>query len=186
MRKDISVKSGVFPMPVLIIAAYDAEGKVQLMNAAWGMTSSEDKLALFISEGHATTKAIRESKAFTVSIADKAHVKEADYVGIASGNSVSDKFEKTGLKAVKSTHVNAPVLEDFPICMECELEGIRTEDGYTVIGKVVNTSVDESVLTPDGKVDVEKTGAIMFDLYRHGYYEVGAKVGQAWSDGKDL
>lgn len=173
-------------MPVLIIAAYDAEGKVQLMNAAWGMTSTVDKLTLAISPGHATTKAIRESKAFTVSIADKAHVIEADYVGMASGNNVPDKFERSGFKAEKSSHVNAPVLVDLPICMECQLDSILEDTDNIVVGKVVNTTADEKVINAEGKVEVEKMDAILFDIFRHGYYEVGAKVGQAWSDGKKL
>ena len=127
-KKDLGVVPAVYPMPVLIVAAYDKDGKVNAMNAAWGMICDMDKIALFISEGHKTTKNILESKAFTVAIADKAHMDVADYFGIASGNNTPDKFERTGYTAVKSQHVNAPIIDEFPVTMECELaEIVSTE-----------------------------------------------------------
>ena len=121
MKKDLGAVQAVFPMPVLVIAAYDAGGTIQTMNAAWGQICDTDKIALFLDEDHATTKAIRETKAFTVALADRAHMAEADYVGIVSGNKVADKFARSGLHAAKSARVNAPVIEEFPVAMECEL-----------------------------------------------------------------
>ena len=113
MKKDLGAIPAVYPMPVLMIAAYDEAGTVNVMNAAWGMTCDMDKIALFIDEDHKTTKNIRQSKAFTVSIADRAHMAEADFFGIATGNKMPDKFARTGFHAVKSAHVNAPVIEEF-------------------------------------------------------------------------
>lgn len=187
MKKDLGVLQAVYPMPVLMIATYDEAGKVDVMNAAWGNISAPDKIALFISEPHKTTKNIRKVKAFTVSLADEAHLKEADFFGIASGNNMEDKFERTGLTAVKSDKVNAPIIEEFPLVMECELaEIVETENLHAVVGKIVNVAAEESVISDNGKVDPAKLNAVVFDNFQSGYYTLGEKVGQAWSAGKVL
>lgn len=186
-KKDLGVVPAVYPMPVLIVAAYDRDGKVNAMNAAWGMICDMDKIALFISEGHKTTKNILESKAFTAAIADKAHMDVADYLGIASGNNTPDKFERTGYTAVKSQHVNAPVIDEFPVTVECELaEVVSTDTMYCVVGKIANVVADEAVLSDNGKVDPAKLYALIFDQFQSGYYVTGEKVGQAWNVGKPL
>ena len=187
MKKDIGVKQAVYPMPVLMIATYDENGTVDVMNAAWGNICAPDKIALFIGERHKTTKNIRATKAFTVSLANAAHIDEADYYGIASGNDMDDKFEKSKLIARKSDKVNAPVIEEFPLVMECELlEITETENLHAVVGKIVNVAAEENVLDEGGKVDVTKLDVIAFDNFRSGYYSMGDKVGQAWSNGKKL
>lgn len=187
MKKDIETKIAVFPMPVLMIAAYDENGVVNVMNAAWGMISDMDKITLFIDEDHKTTKNIRAVKAFTVSIADKSHMAEADFFGIASGNKMTDKFARTGFHAVKSSHVNAPIIDEFPIAMECELlEIVQTENLHAVVGKIVNACADEKVLDDKGKVDPSKINALIFDQFQSGYYVVGEKVGKAWNAGAPL
>ena len=184
MKKDIKNKLAVFPMPVLMIAAYDENGVVNVMNAAWGMISAMDKITLFIDEDHKTTKNIRAVKAFTVSIADKAHMAEADFFGIATGNKMADKFAKTGFHAVKSSHVNAPIIEEFPVVMECELaEIVETENIHAIVGKIINAQADESVLDDKGKVDVSKLHVMIFDQFQNNYYTSGEKVGKAWSEG---
>ena len=187
MRKDLGSQPALFPMPVLMVAAYDENGQVGIMNAAWGQICDMDKVALFIDEDHKTTKNIRATKAFTVSIADLPHIAEADFFGIATGNKMEDKFERTGFHQVKSAHVNAPVIEEFPVAMECELlEIVDTENLHCVVGKIVSVSVDEKVLDEKGKVDPAKLNAFVFDQFQHGYYKVGEKAGQAWNAGKDL
>lgn len=187
MKKDLGVKAAVYPMPVLMIATYDENGVVDVMNAAWGMINASDKIALNISAGHKTVKNLKKTKAFTVSLADVKHVKEADFFGIASGNTMDDKFERSGLTAVKSSRVNAPVIEEFPITMECELaEIVDTDNVYSVIGKIVNVIADDSVLDEKDAVDIEKAGILMFDQFKAGYYVSGEKVGQAWNSGKEL
>ena len=187
MKKDLGKVPAVYPMPVLMIATYDENGKVDVMNAAWGMICGMDKIALCISEPHKTTKNIRKLGAFTVALADAAHVKEADYFGIASGNNTEDKFERTGLTAVKSDKVNAPVIDEFPVTMECELAEIVTTDNFhSVIGNIVNVKADEEVLDENGKINPEKLNALIFDQFRSGYYVSGEKAGQAWSSGKEL
>lgn len=187
MRKDLGKQPAVFPMPVLMVAAYDENGTVQVMNAAWGMICGMDKIALFIDEDHATTKAIRKTKALTVSIADREHMDVADYYGIATGNKIPDKFAKSGYHAEKSTFVNAPVITEFPVVMECELAEItQTENVHAVVGKIVNVSADEKVLSENGKIDPAKLNALIFDQFQSGYYVASEKVGQAWNAGMDL
>lgn len=187
MRKDLGKQPALFPMPVLMIAAYDENGTVQVMNAAWGMISGMDKIALCIDESHATTKAIRKTEAFTVSIADRDHMDVADYYGIATGNKMPDKFVKSGYHAKKSEHVNAPVIQEFPVAMECELaEIMETENLHAVVGTIMNVSVDEKVLSDNGKIDPMKLNALIFDQFQSGYYVVGEKVGQAWNAGKEI
>ena len=187
MKKDLGVVQAVFPMPVLMVAAYDENEKVNVMNVAWGMISAMNQITLFIGRGKKTMQNIRVSKAFTVSLADRAHMKEADFFGIASGNKMDDKFERTGLTAVKSDHVHAPIIDEFPVVMECELEQeIDTEEFHAVVGKIVNVKAEEGVLDEAGKVDPEKLGAIMFDQFRNDYYAIGEKAGKAWGEGKSL
>ncbi len=187
MKKKLGVIPAVYPMPVLMVAAYDENGTVNVMNAAWGMICASDKIALFIDEEHKTTQNILTSKAFTVSIADKAHMAEADYFGIASGNMVPDKFARTGYHAAKSEFVNAPVIEEFPVVMECELAEIaKTETIYAIVGRIINVGAEEAVLSENGKIDPAKLNALMFDQFQSGYYVTGEKVGQAWNAGAGL
>lgn len=177
----------VFPMPVLMVAAYDEQGTVNVMNAAWGMICAMDKIALFIDEDHKTTQNILKTKAFTVSIADIPHIEEADFFGIATGNKMPDKFAKTGFHAEKSAFVNAPVIQEFPLAMECELaEFVKTENLEAVVGTIKNVSADEKVLAENGKVDPAKLNAMIFDQFQSGYYAVGEKVGKAWNAGVAL
>lgn len=182
MRKNLKMTEGIFPMPVLMIATYNEDGSVDVMNAAWGTMKERDEVILSLTESHKTVKNIKAKKAFTVSVADSRHVAEADYLGIASGNNTPNKFEKTKLTAVKAENVDAPIINEFPICLECEL--IEVGD-YGVVGKVVNISVDESVME-NGNVDIEKVSAIAFDPYTHGYYKVSERVGNAFKDGLQL
>ena len=187
MRVDLGAQPAVFPMPVLIVTAYDENGTVQVMNAAWGMISAMDKITLFIDEDHATTKAIRQTKAFTVSLADKDHMDVADYYGIATGNKMADKFEKSGYHAEKSSFVNAPIITEFPVALECELaEIVETENIHAVVGRIVNVSADDKVIGENGKVDPMKLNALFFDQFQSGYYVATEKVGQAWNAGKEV
>lgn len=173
-------------MPVLMIATYNGDGSVNVMNAAWGTMQARDRVALVLSEGHRTVKNIRARGAFTVSIADAAHVVEADYFGVESGNRVPDRFAGSGLTASRAEAVDAPVINEFPLCLECTfVEYQDNEYGCGVIGKVVNVTADESVMT-GGSVDMSLVNAIAFDPYTHGYYKVTERVGNAFCDGMKL
>lgn len=186
MRKNIKVTEAIFPMPVLMVATYNEDGTVNVMNAAWGTMVSRDIVALNLTETHKTVQNIKARKAFTVSIADAKHVVEADYFGVESGKNVSDKLKASGLTAVKSENVDAPIINEFPLCLECEFIEYQGDDyGLGVIGKVVNTTADESVLKND-KVDITAVEAIAFDPYTHGYYKVTERVGDAFKDGLKL
>ncbi len=186
MRKSIKTTEAIFPMPVLMVGTYNEDGSIDVMNAAWGMMIDRNIIALNLTETHKTVKNIKERKAFTVSIADSNHVAEADYLGMVSGNNTPNKFENTKLTATKSENVDAPIVNEFPICLECEfVEFQDSEYGAGVIGKVVNVTVDENVMTDD-KVDISKVSAIAFDPYTHGYYKVEKRVGNAFKDGMQL
>ncbi|MCM1156830.1 MAG: flavin reductase [Roseburia sp.] len=186
MRKKLNLTEGIFPMPVLMVATYNEDGSVNVMNAAWGTMQERDHVALNLTESHKTVKNIKARGAFTVSIADAAHVVEADYFGVESGNQVSDKLANSGLTASKSENVDAPIINEFPLCLECEfIEYQNGEYGCGVIGKVVNVTADESVIVND-KVDMSLVNAIAFDPYTHGYYKVTERVGDAFKDGLKL
>ena len=187
MKKDIGVQQAVFPMPVLMVAAYDENEKVNVMNVAWGQICGSDRIYLCIGKGKKTLSNILKSKAFTVSLADKAHMQAADFYGLASGNTMDDKFERTGYTAVKSDKVHAPIIDEFPVAIECEfLEELDTGNIHGVVGRIINVKADESVLAEDGNVDVMKLNVLMFDNYRLGYYTIGEKAGQAFEVGKAL
>ena len=183
MRKKLNITEGIFPMPVLMVATYNEDGSVNVMNAAWGTMQERDTVALNLTQTHKTVKNIKARGAFTVSIADAAHVVEADYFGVESGNRVPNKFENSGLTASKSEMVDAPIINEFPLCLECRfIEYQDNEYGCGVIGKVVNVTADEKVMAGD-KVDMSLVNAIAFDPYTHGYYKVTERVGEAFRDG---
>lgn len=173
-------------MPVLMIATYNEDGTVNVMNAAWGTMQARNHVMLQLTESHRTVKNIKSKGAFTLHIADVAHVVEADYFGIVSGNNTPNKFENSGLTASRSELIDAPVINEFPIALECEfVEYQAGEYGAGVIGKVVGITVDDRVMK-DGKVDISAVEAIAFDPYTHGYYKVAERVGNAFGDGGAL
>ena len=184
MRKNFGVKTWLYPMPVLIVAAYDASGVPNAMNAAWGGIHTDDMVGLCLSEGHKTTKNILEKKAFTVSVGTLGRLAECDYVGIASGNKVADKFAKAGFTVRRSEFVDAPIIEEYPLTLECRVKQWDPSTGY-LIGEIVASQADESILT-DGKVDLGKLRPIIFDPSFNAYRVVGEVVGRAFSDGLKL
>lgn len=184
MRKNFGKKTYLYPMPVFIVAAYDCDKNANCMNAAWGGIYDTNQIMLCLAHDHKTTDNIRKSKAFTVSVADAAHLVAADYVGLVSGNTEPDKMKKAGLTATKSDFVDAPVINEFPLCAECKLVKFN-EDGIC-IGEIVNISADESVIGSDGEIDPSKLGAITYDPVHHTYIKLGEKAGNAFSDGKNL
>ena len=187
MKKELGVKPFLFPMPVLMIATYGENDKIDVMNMAWGGICAENMVSLNISEGHKTSENIKKRGAFTLSIADIPHIEAADFFGIASGNNMEDKFERTGLTAQKSKKVDAPVIEEFPLTLECKVVEDKTEIyGHHVIGEIVGVLADEAVLDENGQVDPAKLNAFVFDQFQNGYYAIGEKVGQAWKTGASL
>ncbi len=185
MRKNFGAKPYTYPQPVFIIATYGPDGTPDAMNAAWGGISEANELTLCLSAGHKTTKNILERKAFTVSMADAAHVAECDYVGVVSANDVPDKLAKAGFHTTKSEFVDAPLIDELAMAVECRPVSYDPET-CRLVGEIVNVSVDESVLTPDGKVDVSKLAPITFDPINNAYHVLGGKVGNAFQDGMKL
>ena len=184
MRKNFGEKTWLYPLPVLIVGSYDENGKADAMNAAWGGIYDANQVILCLSAGHKTTKNIKVKGAFTVSFATADTVAACDYVGLVTANTTSDKMEKAGFHTVKSEFVDAPIIEELPMTLECKLVKIG-EDGH-IIGEVVNVSADEKILGADGLVLPEKLGAITFDPVHNTYLKLGEKVGNAFSDGKKL
>ena len=184
MRKDFGAKTWMYPLPVLIVGTYDKDGKADAMNAAWGGIYDANKVVLCLSADHKTTKNIKEKDAFTVSFADEKNVIACDYVGIVSANKEPDKMKKAGFTTTKSAYVDAPIVNELPMALECRLVKFN-EDG-NVIGEIVNVSADESVLDENGMVDPSKLRPITFDPVNNGYLVLGQRVGSAFSDGAKL
>ncbi|MBQ9729078.1 MAG: flavin reductase family protein [Clostridia bacterium] len=185
MRKNLKAKAYIYPLPVLIIGTYDKNGAPDAMNAAWGTVCDSAQVSICLSSDHKTVKNLLKTKAFTVAIADAKNVVPADYVGVVSANDVPNKLEKTGWTIKKSEFVNAPIIEELPLVLECKLVSYDTEREICV-GEVVNVSVDERILDANGKIDLTKFDPICYDCDTHGYYKLGEKVGNAFSDGLQL
>ena len=185
MRKNFGPKSFLYPMPVLIIATYNEDGTPNAMNAAWGCIADADKIAIYLDASHKTVKNILASKAFTVSVANADHVEASDYVGVVSGNDEVNKFEKAGFHAAKSDFVNAPIIEELPMTLECKMLSYDTETEL-MVGEIVNVCADEKILNEKGKIDPFKLRPITYDPVNHDYISLGEKVGNAFEDGLKL
>ena len=182
MRKNFGAKPILYPQPVFIIATYGEDGTPDAMNAAWGGLSEENEISVCISAGHKTTENILAKGAFTVSMADAAHVAECDYVGVVSGNKVPDKFAKAGFHATKSEFVDAPLIDELPMALECKLKSYDPET-CRLVGEIVNVNADEKVLNSEGKIDPAKLRPITFDPMNNTYVVLGETVGKAFCDG---
>lgn len=184
MRKNFGTKPWFFPLPVLIVGTYDENGNPDAMNAAWGGLYDSNRVVLCLSAGHKTTQNIKAKGAFTVSFADAEHVISADYVGLVSANSDLEKLKKSGFHTSKSNFVDAPLMNELPVTLECKFLK-ESEDG-NIIGQIVNVSIDEQVLDGNGKLDMSKFHPISFEPANNGYHVLGERVGNAFCDGRKL
>ena len=184
MRKNFGAKCWLYPMPVLIVGTYDENGVPNAMNAAWGGIYDTNQIMVCLADDHKTTENIKKSGAFTVSFATAETVASCDYVGIVSANDVPDKFERASFHATKSEIVDAPLIDELPMAVECRL--IKFNEDGICIGEIVNISADESVLGEDGKIDAKKLNPIIYDSVSHAYWSFGEKVGRAFEDGKSV
>ena len=184
MRKSFGAKPLIYPQPVLIIASYDEAGVPDAMNAAWGGISEENEISMCLSADHKTVKNILHTGAFTVSMATERYAVECDYLGIASGNSVPDKLAHCGMHTEKAAHVNAPLILELPMALECKLLSYD-RNTCIMLGEIVNVCADESVLT-DGNIDPTKLKPIALDPVNGVYTGLGAPVARAFHDGKKL
>jgi flavin reductase (DIM6/NTAB) family NADH-FMN oxidoreductase RutF len=184
MKKNFGKQTFMYPMPVLIIATYDEDGNPDAMNAAWGGIHDTNQIGICLDESHKTTKNIKARRAFTVSMATAASVKECDYVGIVSGNTEPDKIKKAGWTVSKSEFVDAPVINELPMVLECEVAQMSEDSDY-IVGNIINVSADETILT-DGKIDAAKLQPICYDSVSHNYNVLGPVAGKAFSVGKAI
>ncbi len=184
MRKNFGPKNWLYPMPVLIVGTYGEDGAPNAMNAAWGGCYDTNQVMLCISDDHKTTENIKRTGAFTVSFATEGTVVPCDYVGIVSANDTPDKLARAGLHTSKSALVNAPLIDELPLALECRLVKFN-EDGIC-IGEILNVAADESILDARGLPDAKRLAPICYDGASHGYYGLGERVGQAFEDGKKL
>lgn len=180
-RVDFGAKPLLFPMPVLIVGTYDENGVPNAMNAAWGSITDFQEISISMSE-HKTTANFAVTGAFTVSMATEDTVAACDYVGIESASKVPDKFARAGFHATKSSKVNAPLIDELPMALECKVKSF--ENGI-LIGEIVNVTADESVIT-DGKIDIKKLKPIAYDPANNTYVALGDVVGKAFADGIKL
>lgn len=184
MRKNFGAKPILYPQPVFIVGSYDENGTPDAMNAAWGGISESNEISMCLSAGHKTVKNILKRKAFTVSMATADTVVACDFVGLVSANDTADKLEKAGFHTVKSEFVDAPIIEELPMAVECRLISYDPET-CRMVGEIVNVCADESVLT-NGNIDPMKLRPITYDGMNHTYHVLGEKVGNAFSDGSAL
>ena len=184
MRKNFGAKCWLYPMPVLIIGTYDANGVPNAMNAAWGGIYDTNQIMICLSDDHKTTENIKTVGAFTVSFATVAMVAQCDYVGLVSANEEPYKFDKAGFTATRGEYVNAPIISELPVTLECRL--IKFNEDGICIGEIVNVSADERVLDTDGRIDAKILDPIIYDSASHSYWSYGERVGRAFSDGKSI
>lgn len=182
MRKSFGAKPILYPQPVFIIATYGEDGTPNAMNAAWGGLTEESEVTVCISAGHKTTANILARRAFTISMATAEQVTACDYVGVVSGNDVADKFARAGFHATPSTLVDAPLIDELPMALECKLISYDA-DSCRLVGEIVNVSCEEAYLDKEGRIDAAKLKPITFDPASEKYLVLGEAVGAAFSDG---
>ena len=187
MKKNIGAQPYLFPMPTYMIGTYNEDDSVDVMMMAWGGICDTKMVALNLEAAHKTVANLKRTNAFTLAIPGADTIKQSDYLGIASANDTPDKFARTGLTAVKSDKVNAPVIEEYPLTLECKVVEFQDQPyGLRVLGEIVGILADESTLDSNGNIDAGKLNAFVFDQMRNGYYAIGEKIGEAWSSGAEL
>ena len=184
MRKNFGARPILYPQPVFIIATWNEDGTANAMNAAWGGISESNEITMCIGDNHRTTRNVLARGAFTVSMGTADTVRECDYLGVVSGDEAPDKLTRCGFTTVPSEFVDAPVIQQLPMAVECRLRHYDPET-CRMVGEVVNVCADESILT-GGKIDPAKLRPITFDGANGTYHVLGEKVGDAFSDGLQL
>lgn len=187
MKKELGVQPYLFPMPTYMIGTYNEDDSVDVMMMAWGGICDTKMVALNLEADYKTVANLRQRNAFTLAVPGTDTLRESDFLGIASSNKMADKFVRTGLHAVKSDKVDAPIIEEYPLTLECKVIEFQDQPyGLRVLGEIVGVLADEKVLDEKGKIDAGELHAFAFDQMRNGYYAIGEKVGQAWHSGADL
>lgn len=184
MRKNFGSKPWSYMQPVYIVGTYDEDGVPDAMNAAWGGISGLNEISFCIGKNHKTVENLKKTGDFTVSMGTSEQIVACDYVGLISGKKDPDKFTKAGFHHEKSEIVNAPIILELPMTLECRVKSYD-EETEILKGKIVNVTADDSILT-DGEIDPLKLNPVSFDPVTKSYWNIGKKVGNAFSDGKKL
>ena len=186
-RKNFGDAGIITPLPAIMIATYDEKENPDVMMAAWGGQCGPKHICFNLS-AHKTTENIRLKKAFTVSFASKNDIVQSDYFGIVSANDVPDKVARAGFTVTKSPNVDAPIVNEYPLTLECKVVQMDEDEngGARVVGEIVNMSAQESILNEEGKVDLSKLQPVIFDSSNNSYRVVGEQVGTAWGSGKAI
>lgn len=186
-RKNFTDKAVITPLPAIMIATWDENENPDVMMAAWGGQCGPKHITFELS-AHKTTENIRLKKAFTISFATKDDIVQSDYFGSVSANDVPDKVKIAGFTASKSPNVDAPIINEYKLTLECKCVTFEEDGngGARVVGEIVNMSADESILDAEGNVDLSKLQPVIFDSAKNEYRVVGEKVGTAWGSGKAL
>lgn len=185
MRKNLGIKSYLLPEPVAIIGTYNDDGSPNAMNAAWVSMAESNRISLYLSSGHKTVKNLLKRKAFTIGLANLEHLEDCDYVGLISGNKVTNKLDATSFEIEKSEFVDAPIIANLPITFELKVFSYH-EDTEHLVGEIINVSIDEKYIDENGQIDVEKMELLTYNSINLTYNLIGKKVGKAFSDGKKL
>ncbi len=186
-RKNFSDKAVITPLPAIMIATWDEKENPDVMMAAWGGQCGPKHITFQLS-AHKTTANIKLKKAFTISFATKDDIVQSDYFGIVSANDVPDKVAKAGFTVTKSPNVDAPIINEYKLTLECKVVTFDENEngGALVVGEIVNMSADESILDEEGNIDLGKLQPVIFDSAKNTYRVVGEKVGDAWGSGKAI
>ncbi len=184
MKKSFGDKPYLFPMPTYMIGTYNDDDSVDAMMMAWGGICDNNMVALNLEKTHKTVTNLYKRKAFTLAIPSIDTLEASDYLGTISGNNEPNKFAISGLSSSKSKNVDAPIINEYPVTLECIVEKFEEEPyGLRILGKIVNVLADESVLDEKGQIDFKKVNTFVFDQINYNYYAVGEKVGKAWHSG---
>ena len=185
MRKNFGVKPFLNPKPVLVLGTYNEDGTPNAMTAAWGGTAGSDQITVCVSGGHKTAENMMARKAFTVSVGTADHVVCIDYLGLTSGHMVPNKMEVAGFHTTKSEFVDAPIIDELPLTLECKPISYD-HDSHLMLAQVINVSADESILDEEGRIDMVKLKPIVYDSVKRDYFVLGEKVGDAYGSGNQL
>lgn len=189
MKQELAPKTILLPSPVLIVGTYDADGKPNIMNAAWGGVASSNPPSVSVSLRKATYTYhnIMHSKAFTINFPSEQYAREADYAGLVSGRD-TNKFADTGLTPTKSKIVNAPIVEEFPYALECKLiKHVELGLHTMFIGEIMGIVADSKVLGEEELPHIEKVRPMLFGSFgSRAYYGIGDNLANAFSIGKEF
>ncbi|GJM63332.1 hypothetical protein PEDI_38840 [Persicobacter diffluens] len=170
-------KELVYPKPAMVIGTYDSLGKPNIMTAAWfGVVNSKPlKVAVSMRPATYSYHNVMREQAFTVNIPSPELVQYVKYVGHHSGRDV-DKFEKTGLTAVRADSVSAPYVQEFPIILECRVtEYFDLGSHRQFVGQVIDAKVDERFVDAAGELDFSEFTPVLYgDMGK--YYEGGKEI----------